>query len=431
MKIYTYPTREELEKILERPAFDVTALFDTVGSILNDIRQNGDTALAKYELMFDKVSLKDFAVSEQEIAEAGQQLSPELVKALQEAHSNICRFHEAQRFTPVTVQTCNGVVCRQKAVPIEKVGLYVPGGSAPLFSTVLMLAAPARIAGCKEIILCTPPDRQGNINPAILYAAHLCGVRHIFKAGGSQAIAAMTFGTESIPKVDKIFGPGNQYVMAAKQMATLHGIAIDMPAGPSEVAVICDGNAEPTFVAADLLSQAEHGPDSQVILISDNEKIIRSINDEIEKQLQELPRKDITAKALTHSFSILTHNLDEAVSISNQYAPEHLIIAADNYRQLSERVTCAGSVFEGKWSCESAGDYASGTNHTLPTKGYARAYGGLSLDSYIRKMTFQELSEDGIRSIGRTVMEMAGKEGLDAHRNAMQLRYNKVNRPTR
>ena len=426
MRIHKYPTQDELNKLLERPAFDITTLFDIVGSVLNDIRLNGDSALRAYEKKFDQADLKSFAVSEQEITEAEHQLSEELKTALHQAYKNIYAFHKAQTFQPITVMTCDGVVCKQKAVAIEKVGLYVPGGSAPLFSTVLMLAAPAQIAGCKQVVLCTPPDREGHINPAILYAAKLCGVKHIFKAGGSQAIAAMTFGTESIPKVDKIFGPGNQYVMAAKQMSTLYGIAIDMPAGPSEVAVIADKNANPSFVAADLLSQAEHGPDSQVILLSDNEELICSVENELKEQLEQLPRKELASKALTHSISILTHTLDEAISISNQYAPEHLIIATDNYKELAEKVTCAGSVFEGKWSCESAGDYASGTNHTLPTKGYAHAYGGLSLDSYIRKMTFQELSEEGIKSIGKTVIEMADKEGLDAHRNAMQLRYNNV-----
>ena len=426
MNIYKYPTQQELKKILERPSFDITTLFDIVKGVLDDIRLNGDTALKAYEKKFDKVDLKSFAVTEQEFADAEQQLSTELKAALVQAHNNIHKFHKAQQFQPITVNVCDGVVCRQKAIPIENVGLYVPGGSAPLFSTVLMLATPAQIAGCKQIVLCTPPDKEGKINPAILYAAKLCGVKQVYKAGGSQAIAAMTFGTESIPKVDKIFGPGNQFVMAAKQMATLHGVAIDMPAGPSEVAIIADRNANATFVAADLLSQAEHGPDSQVILLSDCEELILEVEKQIEIQLQDLPRKDIAEKALEHSLSILTHSIDEAITISNQYAPEHLILATDNYKDVAEQITCAGSVFEGKWSCESAGDYASGTNHTLPTKGYAHAYGGLSLDSYIRKMTFQELSEEGIRSIGKTVMEMADKEGLDAHRNAMRLRYNNI-----
>jgi len=426
MNIYRYPSQQELKKILERPSFDITALFDTVKGVLDDIRQNGDTALRAYEKKFDKVDLNSFAVTEQEFADAEQLLSTKLKTALMQAHENIHKFHQAQQFQSITIQVCDGVVCRQKAVPIENIGLYVPGGSAPLFSTVLMLATPAQIAGCKQIVLCTPPDKDGGVNPAILYAAKLCGVKQVYKAGGSQAIASMTFGTESIPKVDKIFGPGNQYVMAAKQMATLHGVAIDMPAGPSEVAVIADKNANAAFVAADLLSQAEHGPDSQVILISDSEELLREVERQIDIQLQTLPRKGIAEKALEHSRIILTRNIDEAVAISNQYAPEHLILATDNYKDIAEQITCAGSVFEGKWSCESAGDYASGTNHTLPTKGYAHAYGGLSLDSYVRKMTFQELSEEGIRSIGETVIEMAGKEGLDAHKNAMQLRYNNV-----
>ena len=381
MNIYKYPTQQELKKILERPSFDITTLFDIVKGVLDDIRLNGDTALKAYEKKFDKVDLNSFAVTEQEFAEAEQQLSTELKAALVQAHNNIHKFHKAQQFQPITVNVCDGVVCRQKAVPIENVGLYVPGGSAPLFSTVLMLATPAQIAGCKQIVLCTPPDKEGKINPAILYAAKLCGVKQVYKAGGSQAIAAM---------------------------------------------IIADRNANATFVAADLLSQAEHGPDSQVILLSDCEELILEVEKQIEIQLQDLPRKDIAEKALEHSLSILTHSIDEAITISNQYAPEHLILATDNYKDVAEQITCAGSVFEGKWSCESAGDYASGTNHTLPTKGYAHAYGGLSLDSYIRKMTFQELSEEGIRSIGETVMEMADKEGLDAHRNAMRLRYNNI-----
>ena len=426
MNIYRYPSQTELSALLERPAMDITALFDVVGDILKTVRQEGDASLRQYEERFDHAILSNLSVTEEEMVAAEHSVDEDLKVALQQAHSNIATFHEAQRFQPIKVTTCQGVTCRQKSVAIEKVGLYIPGGSAPLFSTVLMLATPARIAGCSQIVLCTPPRPDGSIHPAILYAARLCGVTHIFKVGGAQAIAAMTFGTESIPKVDKIFGPGNQYVMAAKQMATLYDVAIDMPAGPSEVAVIADHTADPSFVAADLLSQAEHGPDSQVILISDSEDLILAVNEEISRQIQNLPRRSIAEKALSHSVAILAHHLEEAVAISNQYAPEHLILSVADYPVWSERITCAGSVFEGRWSCESAGDYASGTNHTLPTKGYARSFGGLCLDSFMRKMTFQELSEEGILTIGKTVMAMAGQEGLEAHRNAMQVRYDKI-----
>ena len=424
MNISKHPSRKELDKLLTRPTFDVSTLFDTVGNILHNIRNNHDKALKDYEKLFDKVELDNLTVSSNEIEEADTLLTNNLKNALQQAYTNIKTFHKAQQFQNIEVTTCKGVICRQKAVPIENVGLYIPGGSAPLFSTVLMLATPAQIAGCKQVVLCTPPNKEGKIHPAILYAAHLCGVKKIFKVGGAQAIAAMTFGTESIPKVDKIFGPGNQYVRAAKQLATLYGVAIDMPAGPSEVAIIADKNARVSFVAADLLSQAEHGPDSQVILITDSEVFIDKLQKELAQQLKVLPRKEIIEKALSHSVTILTHNIDEAVEISNNYAPEHLILAINNYKEVAEKITCAGSVFEGMWSCESAGDYASGTNHTLPTKGYARSYGGLCLDSFIRKMTFQELSEEGIRSIGKTVIEMAGGENLDAHRKAMEFRFN-------
>ncbi len=431
MKTFKYPTSLELERVLERPAFDVTTLFDSVKKILTDVRSGGDKSLKEYEQRFDKVDLQNLVVSAEEMEAAEGLVGNDLKAAIQQAYHNIYTFHEAQRFQTITVETCHGVVCRQKAVAIEKVGLYIPGGSAPLFSTVLMLATPAQIAGCKEIVLCTPPARDGSVNPAILYAAKQCGVNRIFKVGGAQAIAAMTYGTESIPRVDKIFGPGNQYVMAAKQLATLYGVAIDMPAGPSEVAVVADKNAEASFVAADLLSQAEHGPDSQVVLISDSEPLILKVEQEVERQLSVLSRKEIATKALEHSVCILVHDMQEAVNVSNLYAPEHLIIAADNYREIADAVTCAGSVFEGKWSCESAGDYASGTNHTLPTKGYAHAYGGLSLDSYVRKMTFQELSEEGVLNIGKTVMEMAGQEGLHAHQKAMELRYGNVLKKTK
>lgn len=426
MQRSTYPSPDQLKQLLMRPAFDITRLFDTVGAILHEVRDHGDQALKQYELQFDKVQLTSLKVSADEIKEAGQQLPSELKQALQQAYHNIKAFHQAQVFRPIEVKIAPGVVCRQVAVPIQRVGLYIPGGSAPLFSTVLMLAVPAQIAGCSSVSLCTPPARDGKVNPSILYAASLCGVTDIYKVGGSQAIAAFTFGTESIPQVDKIFGPGNQYVMAAKQLATLYGVAIDMPAGPSEVAVIADQYADPRYVAADLLSQAEHGPDSQVVLLSDSSELLDKVDQQLSSQLSTLPRKEIAAKALSNSLAILTHSIDEAIDISNEYAPEHLILAVKDYRQAADKVKCAGSVFEGPWSCESAGDYASGTNHTLPTKGYARSYGGLSLDSFIRKMTFQELSAEGIRSIGQTVMTMAREESLEAHRRAMEIRYQDV-----
>ena len=347
-------------------------------------------------------------------------------ESLQLAHDNIWKFHHSQRHTPQKVETAKGVVCWQKSVAIEKVGLYIPGGTAPLFSTVLMLATPAKIAGCKEIVLCTPPNKEGKVHPAILVAARIAGVSKIFKAGGVQAIGAMAYGTESIPKTYKIFGPGNQFVMAAKQQVSLHDVAIDMPAGPSEVCVIADANSNARFVAADLLSQAEHGTDSQVLLITTSEEKLKEVSKEIELQLQQLPRKDVAFKALENSKFVLVHNTEEAMELSNTYAPEHLIIATDDYEQLAAKVINAGSVFLGKYACESAGDYASGTNHTLPTHGYATAYNGVNLDSYNRKITFQHLTEEGIRSIGHAVEVMAANEMLEAHKNAMTVRLREL-----
>ena len=426
MKIVKYPKRDEWTELLKRPELDVTQLMDKVRTVLEDIRTNGDAAVKKYEQMFDHVALSSLAVSAVEMDEAEQLISEELKQSIRLAHKNIYAFHAAQKFETIRVETCPGVVCWQKAVPIEKVGLYIPGGTAPLFSTVLMTATPAKIAGCRNIVLCTPPNREGKVNPAILYAAKVAGVSHIFKAGGVQAIGAMAYGTESVPKVDKIFGPGNQYVVAAKQVVSLKDVAIDMPAGPSEVEVVADAEANPVFVAADLLSQAEHGVDSQVLLITTDESLLNKVWQEVEKQLAVLPRKEIASKALDNSKFILVRDLDEAVALTNEYAPEHLILSVSNYNEIAGKIIHAGSVFLGKYSCESAGDYASGTNHTLPTKGYAKAYSGLCLDSFIRKMTFQELTDEGIRQIGRAVECMAAAESLDAHKNAMTVRLNSI-----
>lgn len=429
MKVIRYPERETWNTILTRPALDVERLRATVSEVLERVRTAGDAAVLDYEEAFDKVRLERLAVTEAEMEEAEECVDAALKEAMELAHANIARFHEAQRFTGKPVEVQPGVTCWQKAVPIEKVGLYIPGGTAPLFSTVLMLATPARIAGCREIVLCTPPDRKGKVNPAILVAARIAGVNRIFKAGGVQAIAAMAYGTESVPKVYKIFGPGNQYVVAAKQAVSLKDVAIDMPAGPSEVAVLADGQSDPAFVAADLLSQAEHGVDSQVLLITTSEELIGKVQLEVERQLEQLPRKEIAARSLENSRIVLVKDEEEMMAMSNEYAPEHLIIATSDYMELAAKVVNAGSVFLGKYSCESAGDYASGTNHTLPTNGYAKAYSGVSLDSFIRKVTFQELTEEGIRRIGPAVEEMAANEQLDAHRNAMTVRlqslYNK------
>lgn len=426
MKIIENPRIDTWKEILQRPVIETGALFGTVSKVLDDVRLNGDEALRRYELEFDHVSLEKLNVEDGEFYEAVNYIPEDLKKAIDVAYSNIHKFHSAQRFEEIKVETSPGVTCIQRSVPISKVGLYIPGGTAPLFSTVLMLAIPAKIAGCSEIVLCSPPDRNGKINPYILYAARIAGVTNVYKVGGAQAVAAMAYGTESVPKVDKIFGPGNQYVVAAKQLVSLSDVAIDMPAGPSEVEVLTDESSNPSFVAADLLSQAEHGADSQVLLVSTERNMIDKVVVELEKQLEELPRKEIAAKSISHSQAIYVDNMETAISITNEYAPEHLILSVKNYNDIASKITNAGSVFLGQYACESAGDYASGTNHTLPTKAYAKAYSGLCLDSFMRKMTLQELTPQGIKSIGHAVELMAGAEGLDAHKNAMTLRLNSI-----
>ena len=427
MKVYKNPDRSEWADICLRPHLDVSSLNSAVSGILDDVRLRGDEAVKEYEAKFDHAVLGELMVSEEEKAEAMDVIDRELLDAIRLAHDNIHKFHKAQLMSVCKVETAPGVVCWQKQLPIERVGLYIPGGTAPLFSTVLMLATPAKIAGCSEIVLCTPPMADGKVNPAILAAANVVGVDKVFKIGGVQAIGAMAYGTQSVPKVYKIFGPGNQYVMAAKQHVSLHEVAIDMPAGPSEVCVIADAESNAEFVAADLLSQAEHGIDSQVLLVSTSEDMIDSVQQQIELQLAKLPRREIAMKTLENSKAVLVSDTDEAIELSNAYAPEHLIIATADYERLAERVVNAGSVFLGDYACESAGDYASGTNHTLPTHGYATAYNGVNIDSFMRKVTFQHLSAEGIRSIGRAVEVMAAAEHLDAHRNAMSVRMAKLN----
>lgn len=422
MKIFKHPQPCEWADIVERPHMDVSSLSATVNTVLQDVKTRGDEAVKEYEEKFDHARLTDLAVSQDEMDEAERLVSADLKEALILAHANIERFHAAQDFQSIKVETAPGVTCWQKSVPIEKVGLYIPGGTAPLFSTVLMLATPAKLAGCEEIVLCTPPNKEGKVHPAILVAARIAGVSKIFKAGGVQAIGAMAYGTQSVPKVYKIFGPGNQYVMAAKQQVSLHDVAIDMPAGPSEVCVIADAHADAKLAAADLLSQAEHGVDSQALLICTDERKMEEIREQVERQLEALPRRDIAAQSLANSRLVLVNDTREAMALSNAYAPEHLILATDDYEQLAELVINAGSVFLGKYACESAGDYASGTNHTLPTHGYATAYSGVNLDSYHRKVTFQHLSREGVESIGKAVVTMAENEQLEAHANAMRLR---------
>ena len=426
MNVIRYPQKEEWDELLKRPVMNVDTLRETVCRVLDDVKTGGDRAVMAYEKQFDHVELECLAVTEEEMDEAERLVSPELKDALRLAHDNIGKFHASQRFETTKVEVRPGVTCWQKAVPIERVGLYIPGGTAPLFSTVLMLGTPAKIAGCREIVLCTPPGRDGKVHPAILCAARVAGVNRIFKAGGVQAIGAMAYGTESVPKVYKIFGPGNQYVMAAKQQVSLHDVAIDMPAGPSEVAVLADAGSNPVFVAADLLSQAEHGVDSQVLLVTTDEALVGKVQDEVERQLAALPRKEIAKQALAHSKLVVVRDMDEALGLTNRYAPEHLIIETADYLQAAERVVNAGSVFLGSYTPESAGDYASGTNHTLPTNGYATAYSGVNLDSYHRKITFQELTPQGIRDIGPAVELMAAGEHLDAHRNARTVRLESI-----
>lgn len=426
MKTFLYPDKSVWASIVERPHLDVSTLTSTVQAVLDDVKARGDEAVKEYELKFDKTVLEQLAVTQEEMDEAETLVDATLREAIILAHHNIKAFHEAQRFSEVRVETQPGVECWQKSVAIERVGLYIPGGTAPLFSTVLMLATPAKIAGCGEIVLCTPPSCEGKVNPAILVAARVAGVSRIFKAGGVQAIGAMAYGTESVPKVYKIFGPGNQYVMAAKQLVSLHDVAIDMPAGPSELCVIADANANAEFVAADLLSQAEHGTDSQVLLITTSKPMAKSVEEAMERQLELLPRKDMALKSLDNSKIVVVRDDDEAIELSNIYAPEHLVIQTDNFETLATRVVNAGSVFLGRYACESAGDYASGTNHTLPTHGYATAYSGVNLDSYSRKITFQHISEEGISRIGRAVEAMAAAESLDAHKNAMTVRLKEI-----
>lgn len=422
MKIYRFPTEEQVREIITRPTKDAKDLTATVSAVLARIKSEGDAAVLDYERLFDKVELKALAVTDEEFAAAEALVSAELKDALQLAHDNIARFHEAQRYSGIDVETSPGVRCWQKSVPIERVGLYIPGGTAPLFSTVLMLATPARIAGCSEIVLCTPPQKDGSVHPAILMAARIAGVSKVFKAGGVQAIGALAYGTESVPKVFKIFGPGNQYVQCAKQLVSLADVAIDMPAGPSEVEVIADETANPAFVTADLLSQAEHGMDSQVLLVTTSESLIAAVEAEVNKQLAALPRKEIAAASLANSRLVLVGSSSEALALSNRYAPEHLIIETSDAEALAAKVVNAGSVFIGHLTPESAGDYASGTNHTLPTNGYATAYSGVNLDAFCRKITYQKITPEGLQSIGRAVELMAAAEQLDAHKNAMTLR---------
>ena len=425
LQLYRNPDINEWGTLLERPVMDIGSLENTVVSILKEVKENGDSSLKKYALLFDKTNLNSLVVTKQEITEAEKSISKDLKIAIGIAKKNIEKFHASQKEKIKIIETSKGVKCWRKSVPIEKIGLYIPGGSAPLFSTILMLGVPAKLAGCKEIILCTPPQSNEKINAAILYTAKLLGINKIFKVGGAQAIAAMAFGTESIPKVHKIFGPGNQYVTCAKQLVQKNGVCIDMPAGPSEVALLADSSCVPSFVAADLLSQAEHGIDSQVILVSDSEKTITQVLEELLIQLEQLPRKEIAIKSLKKSKAILVKNKQEAIKLLNEYAPEHLILSCKNANAISKQITNAGSVFIGNYSPESAGDYASGTNHTLPTNGYAKAYSGVSLDGFVKKITFQELSKEGLQKLGKAVEIMAEAEGLFAHKNAIAIRIKK------
>lgn len=422
MQVIKYPKKEEWASLLERPVFDSTSLMGTVEAILNNIRTRGDDAVKEYTEKFDKVSITQLQVTKEEFDEVEQQVSQNLKQAIEMARRNIWKFHSAQQQEYSEVETSPGVFCWQKALPIEKVGLYVPGGTAPLFSTVLMLGIPASIAGCKEIVLCSPPNKEGKIHPAVLYAAKVAGITKVFKAGGTQAIAAMAYGTQSVPKVYKIFGPGNQYVTAAKQLVSLRDVAIDMPAGPSEVEVLADETANPAFVASDMLSQAEHGTDSQSILITTSENLIPQVEEQIEIQLEKLPRKEFAKKSLEHSKIILVRTLEEAVEMTNEYAPEHLIISTRYYDGVAANITNAGSVFLGNYTPESAGDYASGTNHTLPTNGYAKAYNGVNLDSFIRKVTFQKITQEGLINLSNAITIMAENEEMTAHSNAVKIR---------
>lgn len=422
MKVVKYPSKAIWTELLKRPVFDTASLNESVQLVIDEIKQKGDKAVQKYTKHFDNVDLEGFEISAEEWRKADDEVSVELKEAMNVAAKNIETFHKQQLVADQMVETMPGVKCWQKQVPIESVGLYVPGGTAPLFSTVLMLAVPAKIAGCKEIVLCSPPNKEGKLPAAILYAAKLAGVSKVFKIGGVQAIASMALGTETVPKVCKIFGPGNQFVTAAKQLVSIADVAIDMPAGPSEVAVMADDTANASFVAADLLSQAEHGADSQVILVTTSEKLIDGVNQELEKQLAKLPRKEIAIKALENSKTLLVKNDSEMIDLINQYAPEHLIISTENYAEVANKITNAGSVFLGNYTPESAGDYASGTNHTLPTNGWAKSYSGVNMDSFMRKITFQEISKSGIQELGKAIEIMAEAEMLYAHKNAASLR---------
>jgi len=428
MEIFINPKKQEWPQLLQRPALDTSSLEEKVSAILKDVRLNGDAAIKKYAAQFDGVALNELKVSVKEIEAAIATVDDNLKNAISIAKDNISKFHEAQREAVTKIETTNGVICWRRSVAIEKVGLYIPGGTAPSFSTLLMLGIPAAIAGCNEIVICTPCDKEGKVNAVVLYVAQLIGIKNIYKIGGVQAIAAMAYGTESVSKVYKIFGPGNQYVTCAKQLVNAGGTAIDMPAGPSEVAVYADKTSNAAFVAADLLSQAEHGEDSQVLLVADSVEMIEKIKEAIKIQFDDLTRKTIAAKALHNSRLIVMQNVDDAFALLNEYAPEHLIIATDNAEQLTEKVINAGSVFMGHYSPESAGDYASGTNHTLPTNGYAKAYSGVSLDSFVKKITFQQLNKEGIKNIGNAVEAMAAAEGLDAHKNAITIRLNEINK---
>jgi histidinol dehydrogenase len=428
MEIFKYPAREEWNKLTTRGVSSQQDVIDKVRPVLEAVKKNKDKALKEFTSRFDGVEIESFRVTEEEIRQGCMNVKSNLKGAINEAVINIRKFHESQKQPVKKIETSPGVVCWQRSTPIEKVGLYIPGGSAPLFSTVLMLAIPAAIAGCKEVVLCTPPDKTGNIHPAILFAAHLTGVTKVYKVGGAQAIAAMAYGTETIPAVDKIFGPGNSYVTAAKQLITLDGVAIDLPAGPSEVEVMADDSSDPSFVASDLLSQAEHGPDSQAILVTTSENLIDSVKKEIKQQLQLLPRAETTSKALKNSRMILLSNSEEMLEFTNLYAPEHLILSVRDYESMTEKINNAGSVFLGNYSPESAGDYASGTNHTLPTYGHARAYSGVNLDSFCKKITFQEISQKGLQKLGPVIETMAAAEQLDAHKMAVSLRLSTLNK---
>ncbi len=426
MKTIIYPLRESWEKLCRRPAADTPEVDASVQSILSRVRSEGDRAVRDLSIKYDGVNLNELKVTESEMEDSLRFVTPELKKAISIAKENIEKFHGSQLVDEKVIETQPGVMCRRKNIPVERVGLYVPGGSAPLFSTVLMLAVPAKIAGCRRIIMCTPPDKRGKINPLILYSAMITGVTEIYKTGGAQAVAAMAYGTETIPRVDKIFGPGNRFVTRAKEIVQTQGIAIDMPAGPSEVLVIADKNADPEFIAADLLAQAEHGPDSQVLLVTDHRPLLKSVSGEIMKQVSNLQRKAIALKALNNCLLVLLADLDKCIDFSNRYAPEHLIINTSEAGALAEKVINAGSVFIGKYSCESAGDYASGPNHTLPTNGFARSFSGLSTDSFVKKITFQELSRTGIKNIGPVVQKMAEAESLDGHKNAVTVRLKRL-----